>query len=1468
MPKLAHNFVQGKMNKDLDERLVPPGQYRDALNIQVSTSEGSDVGAVENILGNTKLNKKSSSVNWAANFGLTSAQCIGSIRDTQNNKLYWFVTSASVDTILEYDEATGFIAPILVDTGTVLNFSTNNFITGINIFEDKLAWTDNLNEPRKIIISTYKAGSTQSGTSINTHTQVYSRAFIASDITVIRKSPKTAPSIDINSTLVTTANGKMGGLNALTLEPVNFNQGGQGLFPKSGDVAITWSSGSGVSPLNAIENKKVLLWGYYEDEFGFNKKYEITGTLKTGSLVASSEVAGGYIGGVLTIETIPLDVPNSLIAWKIQLIEDDYIYKRDFPRFSYRWKYYNGEYSTFAPFSRPAFLAGFYRFDPQTGINEGMMNHCRKITLTLPTNATFGPGDDVEYVEILYKSADSNNVYVIKTHDRKVSNIVTFEITSELTGPVVESNQMIRLYDDVPRKALAQEIIGNRLVYGNYLRNYDVDPDITISAELDTAVQPITSNGNTSIKSNRTYQVGVSFLDEYNRESPVFTDENASLLIDATNCDTINKLKVNVTSAAPSWATFYKYYIKEISTGHENLVLDRVYDAADGSVWLSFPSSERNKVSIGDFLSLKKKHDAEEAVKSLIEYKVLDIQNEAPFYIVNTPVHKITALGSTSSTNDFSILESEQKFFGPVNSSTNPNPGFDEAIKRGNFIQFRLGALRSSRYEILSGGTISGNTETSISNLGLFSEYSVILKNETGLLLDDDWLTDTTIMGSSPALEVNIFGFEENYKPEFQGKFFVKTSKNTELSEFVKDESEDAQYAKLYRSKLSDDIPASPNYTVVTGTQATWFGGSQTITEQQPRARMAFTDTNRSSQTNPTTNGQHPTNSQKLFDIVYGPVGHEGIPNFSTEAENVFNKLFVGTKIRFAKDGNKSSIYTIITVAKGTYTRANYTYKTAAVTVDRNFDESFTSGDVNSLAIMIEKEDLAGFTSTSPAVFETIPKKDVDLDLYYEASNARNISNFGNEATLQYYNCINFGNGVESQSALDDFNSKKLGKGVRVSTVLMEPYLEERRKSGLIYGGLFNGISSVNELNQFIAGIKSTKDLNPIYGSIQKLHARDTDLVALCEDKCFKILANKDALFNADGNPNLTSTDRVLGNTMPYAGEFGISKNPESFASYGFRAYFTDKSRGAVLRLSKDGLTEISEGGMSDYFEDKLKSASGPILGSYDEAGGSYNVSFNNDESVAFKEGVGGWSSRMTFVPESAISLNNEYYTIKAGELWVHNSATRANFYGTQAFSTVTPIFNDAPSSIKNFKTLSYEGDAGWVADVLTDQQDGEVEAWKKKENFYFNYIKGKATTLANIDTGEFSVQGLGNPSDSTDNSVVINGAQTQVYEITFSNDINVSLQIGDVIFFTDASDSDALKEIGKVHLINNKTITVLWDGSSDEPTVSDFILFAKDSEKNTSGIIGYHASVEMKTTSSDKKELFAVNSEVFISSE
>ena len=52
MPELKHSFTAGRMNKDLDERLVPNGEYRDALNVDISTSEESDIGSVQTTLGN------------------------------------------------------------------------------------------------------------------------------------------------------------------------------------------------------------------------------------------------------------------------------------------------------------------------------------------------------------------------------------------------------------------------------------------------------------------------------------------------------------------------------------------------------------------------------------------------------------------------------------------------------------------------------------------------------------------------------------------------------------------------------------------------------------------------------------------------------------------------------------------------------------------------------------------------------------------------------------------------------------------------------------------------------------------------------------------------------------------------------------------------------------------------------------------------------------------------------------------------------------------------------------------------------------------------------------------------------------------------------------------------------------------------------------------------------------------------
>ena len=331
---------------------------------------------------------------------------------------------------------------------------------------------------------------------------------------------------------------------------------------------------------------------------------------------------------------------------------------------------------------------------------------------------------------------------------------------------------------------------------------------------------------------------------------------------------------------------------------------------------------------------------------------------------------------------------------------------------------------------------------------------------------------------------------------------------------------------------------------------------------------------------------------------------------------------------------------------------------------------------------------------------------------------------------LNWHNCYSFGNGVESNRIRDNFNLPFISNGVKVSTVLDRDYGEERRKYGLIYSGLYNSNSGVNNLNQFIAAEKITKDINPIYGSIQKLHSRDTDLVTLCEDKCLRILANKDAVFNADGNPQLTATNRVLGQVIPFSGEYGISKNPESFASESYRSYFTDKVRGVVMRLSRDGLTPISMHGMKDWFKDNLMLSS-KLIGSYDDRKDEYNITLNNStdglpKTVSFKENIRGWQSFKSFIPEFGVSMASNYYTMKGGRLYKHHdeSVDRNTFYNNFVNSSVDVILNTEPGTIKSFRTLNYEGSQAKIKkgeSVILEFYNQPITSYNDQE--YYNLV-------------------------------------------------------------------------------------------------------------------------------------------------
>ncbi len=1623
MPELKNNFTRGRMNKDLDDRLVPKGEYRDATNIQVSTSEGSDVGAIESVLGNSKIASKPGGGNWANDFGLANPEAIGVCVDTKNEKIYWFIAADNeASVVMEYDQATNIVTPVLVDVRTgannVLNFSKSNLITGVNIIDGLLFWTDNLNEPKKINIDTFKnasAGTDIDGTALSSDvtlggntlvrsTRIYeysgtAREFLESDVVLIRKAPSKA--LKVNSYATALSESKTFGtiINPATTTK-NFNSGAPNFGPLS-PGSTTKITIDGTENLTLFTtDSEIVLKGFTEEVDQSRSNY-----------IVEAKILSGSAGRDLNIQIISAnDAPMASISWNIVIKEGDPIFKDEFARFSYRFKYYDGEYSPYAPFSTPAFIPVNFSYSQSESFNEGMENQIRKVKLSNFQEINGVDHRDVKAVELLYKSSKSNNVYEIDVFNRATYNVspFTYSILNTPTGPVIESNQLIRPFDAVPRKALAQEIVGNRVVFANYLQNYTISDgvdNVALSAVVSSSTPTIVEKiGSPSVKSNRDYQLGITWIDKFGRETPVFTKQAANITVNKNASAQDNTLKGKVITSgtgsveAPSWATHYKFYVKDAAAGYHNLAMDRFYFAEDGNVWISFPSSERNKIEKDEYILLKKEHDTDNAVKSNDNrFKVLDISNEVPDFVKTKKMRAgVAEIYVTSKPGvdykSFNLGSRIVKFRGPTAQA---GEQFHAAFNDNSGIQFFTEDWQTSSklYGIESGGP-TGQTQDAITSPAIPETAEFVLKLE-----DLPSTTDVafTTLGPTGIVKINAVIYKNKTVPlpEYEGRFFVKIAQNSILRTAVIGKIQDILrvdrtidqeidgFLNLYNpltqsysgsgtsgsfnvpimprqvesgvefnSKVSllqnnnglgiyagyGDLQATDKTVAMTQSVQQGYFRSQTDTRnfsipgetyKKPRANSAKFSvgfvagmTNDFEKLFGTTNFKYPNSTMGPFTPPYDPTLKPGanLTDAQKQLHNNFDKLKPGTQIRFKNiNGDAGQIFTIVEATEHYYLRepslgfrndktglldladpapivCSSVGRKIDITLDRPLSAGFTAG----FGIQILKPKIVSdgeiYTSNNPAVFETEPKERADIDLYYEASDAiptAHLTSKGSNSTvingvtyagdslipLEWFNCYAFNNGVESMQIRDDFNSAAIGKGVRVSSIIKEPYNEERRKAGLIYSGILNSLSGVNNTNQFIIGEKITKDLNPIYGSIQKLSTRGAgaqgDLLTLCEDKCFRILANKDALFNADGNANLTSTNTVLGQAIPFAGEYGISKNPESFASFGFRSYFTDKARGAILRLSADGLTDISAKGMSDFFQDKLSTQTGNYIGSYDKNTSAYIIGLGN-ECYSFKEGVDGWNTRLTYKPEMGASLNNIYYTYKTGEIFKHTNTTRSQFYGTSNNTSVTTLLNDNPSKIKNFKTVLYEGDTGWQCTVSTNENNGFVYTGSKgkwgnkpgttpsardKEGIYYGWIRGlEIRPNDDLTVGaEFAMQGIGNCAS----------AETidAKFQIVFGRVINTSLQVGDIVYYVDGNGDTQISGIVFSILADRKTITLTPSDGGTLPEAFNFVFFVKDNEINTSGIIGYYAELTFTNPLQNKNELFAVGSEIFISS-
>ena len=343
---------------------------------------------------------------------------------------------------------------------------------------------------------------------------------------------------------------------------------------------------------------------------------------------------------------------------------------------------------------------------------------------------------------------------------------------------------------------------------------------------------------------------------------------------------------------------------------------------------------------------------------------------------------------------------------------------------------------------------------------------------------------------------------------------------------------------------------------------------------------------------------------------------------------------------------------------------------------------------------------------------------------------------------------------IEEARIRGGYNNTSTDYGVKAYLVEEEPNASTRINT-VIYSGIFNSRTGVNDTNVFSVGQNITKSADPANGSIQKLYAEDTNLVIFQENKISRALVNKDAIYAAEGGGTVTASNLTIGVIQPFPGRYGISKNPESFAVYGYDKYFTDENNNTVLKLSGGSIQEVSGFGMTDFFRDQLNNmnavqGAGFAQGGWDIHNKQYVVSIyqnplefpgllggirkdlNGDEvfiptltpqgytiddpdtykTLSFDGGVSGWTTFFSYKPDQILSLRDKLYTLKNGRVWQHYSeevnSLRGNFYDVNTPSSIRFVLNKYPTQSKTFKTINYEGSNGWQVDSIFSDATGE----------------------------------------------------------------------------------------------------------------------------------------------------------------
>ena len=1197
MANLVRNFIKGRMNKSVDERLVPDGEYIDALNIRMGSTEASEIGAVENTKGNTPL----TALSYNGTLLSDQARCIGAYQDGANETMYWFVhdsgfplgAAGKLDLIVSYkadtDVLTYHVISIYDDTtasSTTLNFDPSYLITGVDLVQDLLFFTDDKNPPRRINVTKNYPDPIAN----------VDDALLGEDILVIKAPPITSPSI------------------------APFNNNTQDNFMEERLICFAYryryedgeySATSQFSAPSYTSN----FWDFDLDS------YLNSGMVNTTNACEVTYNTGGAL--VVGIDILFKEMDDNIIRVIEKINKEEAGLPDNAPQ---TLTFDNSRIFTILPESE---ILRLYDNVPRFAKAQTVMGN----------RLVYGNYVD-GYNLIDYLGAPTRMEYETSLLSLEVG---TEELTTTLRGGVYNIDPLSPAFA-VSNSALDIDFspVASNLLSG-----------ATISFSLRLNHSSYTANG--SVLAYPTSET-VSALLDFSYTLPQAYPDVASLFASADFINAIGSPIAPIADACDSLEVFTNVFncaIPSQQSGGNPTPVDQANSGIDdvnepiratnptlNVIRLQFPATKYidggavvyEYYSIG-FNSVV--YSALGTPKSLHSNRGYEVA------MVYMDEYNRSSTALVSPTNSIHVPCSNSIFSNRIRVTIPPPQRAPSWATRYKFVI----KPDEENYETIYSFFLVNDPANNATWFLLEGENAAKVEDGDRYIVKSDTSGATTSCVYTTVLD-----------------------KVAQEEDFISEvESPTGTYMKLRANNFSTVPSSTP--AIVPGWQkddAWYYPYSPTSTDTGfPLLVYNFPQF---------TDPSIPAGSRIRFQIQQIRLGTGGAEcgertfyydktyraseTYSDIAEWFYNEPGVISDLENDNSGTVAGgDCDIINNVEGLTQSTSQNYQinpSDCVNHYRWYRNSLNPGDLRFIAsgaracgttlINLPSDARRSRTrvsweiyrATDTLVFETMPQDSLP-DLWYESSESYPIDavgNHGGNVTDQdialgtsgvvdtaFFNCIAYGNGVESYKIRDSVFGKPITLGNRVTTVSAQDFKEADRFADLTYSGVFNNESNVNKLNEFNLGLLNFKPLEESFGPIEKLFANQTNILVLQEDKISYVLAKKNLLSDSTQGGVIASVPEVLGTQMSRTEEFGISNNPESFARWGADTYFTDAKRGAVLLLRgagtpSDSLGVASDSGMRSWFRDMfIANFATQKLGGYDPYMDEYVLS-NNDRPL------------------------------------------------------------------------------------------------------------------------------------------------------------------------------------------------------------------------------------------------------------